>query len=937
MNQSLIQPLRATLRLQFHKGFTLDDAVPLIPYLAGLGISHIYASPLLAARAGSMHGYDVVDPTTVNPELGGEAALRRLVQALRAERMGLILDIVSNHMAVGGSDNPWWLDLLEWGRLSPYGEFFDIQWHSPDPLMEGQLLLPFLGSDYGIALQEGTLPLRFDARRGAFHVEHYDHHFPICPTHYGELLKPGVEPSTELGAEKAEQLKFLADRFSQLSYQTDAHSLAVPLQEELRNLATDPVLLRVIQNNLGAYDSLTPDGFHNLHNLLERQSYRLASWRTAADDINWRRFFDVNELGGLRVERPAVFQATHAKIFALIAEGLVDGLRVDHIDGLADPRGYCRKLRRRVDSLSPQRHLPIYVEKILGEGETLHRDWSVDGTTGYEFMNQVSLLQHDPAGTETLGQLWSQHSERPAGFSQEAQRARQQILNGSLAGDFESVAQALLQVARDDLMTRDLTLGAIRRALQALIVHFPVYRTYISPLGRSTADDVFFQQAMDGARQTLNEADWPVLDCLANWLGGEPWRKRPVVGRQRKILKHACVRFQQLTSPAAAKAVEDTAFYRSAVLLSRNDVGFSTEQFSAPVADFHAACANRLAEFPDNLLATATHDHKRGEDTRARLAVLSERSRWYAEQVPRWRALARPLRDDEQMPSAGDELILYQAILGSWPLDLRSEDPEAMADYARRLWQWQQKALREAKLQSSWSAPNDVYEKATEAFIQRLWLSPEGNPLRTALGQAVQALAVPGAVNGLAQTLLRMTVPGIPDLYQGNDFWDFSLVDPDNRRPVNYHRRQQTLQAPLNLPALLLNWRDGSIKQTLIARVLNLRAEHPELFRHGTYQPLEVLGSQAHRVLAFVRQNEAKRLVVIVPIRCAALLENSAEPRIDAQSWGDTRLVLPFTPSDENLKGLFSSVAVTKNRELNISAALGDFPVNVFIQLSPQA
>ncbi|PPA05005.1 malto-oligosyltrehalose synthase [Pseudomonas sp. MWU12-2312b] len=915
-----IQPLRATLRLQFHKGFTLDDAVPLVPYFAELGISHVYASPLLSARAGSMHGYDVVDPTTINPELGGEAALRRLVSALREHSMGLILDIVSNHMAVGGSDNPWWLDLLEWGRLSPYSEFYDIQWHSADPLMEGKLLLPFLGSDYGVALQNGTLPLRFDAQHGAFFVEHYEHHFPICPMTCGELLTSDID-----------QLKSLADRFSTLSYQTDAHRLAIPLQDELRELATDPAMLQAIEQNLKAYDSLTREGFERLHNLLERQSYRLASWHTSADDINWRRFFDVNELGGLRVERPAVFEATHAKIFQLVAQGLVDGLRVDHIDGLADPRGYCRKLRRRVDSLVPGRHLPIYVEKILGEGETLHRDWSVDGTTGYEFMNQVSLLQHDPQGEQALGRLWQRHSERPADFRQEAQLARQQILNGSLAGDFESVAQALLQVAREDLMTRDLTLGAIRRALQELIIHFPVYRTYISPLGRSSQDNVFFQQAMDGARQTLGEADWPVLDCLARWLGGEPWRKAPA-GRVRKRIRHACVRFQQLTSPAAAKAVEDTAFYRSAVLLSRNDVGFSTEQLSAPVEDFHAACAQRLADFPDNLLATATHDHKRGEDTRARLAVLSERSQWYVEQIGLWRALARPLRDDDQQPSAGDELILYQAILGSWPLHLQVDDQPALAAYAERLWQWQRKALREAKLQSSWSAPNDAYEQAVERFIRRLLLSPQGDFLRTALGKAVHAIAVPGALNGLAQTLLRMTVPGVPDLYQGNEFWDFSLVDPDNRRPVDYASRQQALQQAVNLPDQLANWRDGRIKQTLIARTLDLRTEHAELFRRGTYQALEVVGSQAHRVLGFVREWEGKRAIVIVPIRCSALLENSAEPQVNALQWGDTRIDLPFAIADENLKGLFSSITVTKNRELMISAALGDFPVNLFIQ-----
>ena len=920
MNQTLIQPLRATLRLQFHKGFTLDQAVPLVPYFARLGISHLYASPLLAARAGSMHGYDVVDPTQVNPELGGEPALRRLVSTLREHNMGLILDIVSNHMAVGGGDNPWWLDLLEWGRLSPYGEFFDIQWHSPDPLMEGQLLLPFLGSDYGVALQEGTLKLHFDAQHGRFYVEHYEHHFPICPNDYGELLKP------------IETLKSLADRFSALSYQNDAHALAMPLKAELKELASDPQIFAAIKESLAHYDSATAEGFDKLHQLLERQSYRLASWRTAADDINWRRFFDINELGGLRVERPAVFEATHGKIFQLIAEGLVDGLRIDHIDGLADPRGYCRKLRRRLDLLAPGRHLPIYVEKILGEGETLRTDWAVDGSTGYEFMNQLSLLQHDPDGEHVLGDLWQRRTERPAAFIEEAQLARQQILNGSLASDFESVAQALLQVARDDLMTRDLTLGAIRRVLQALIVHFPVYRTYISALGRSAQDEHFFQQAMDGARQTLSEGDWPVLDCVATWLGGTPWRHTPR-GRSRKILKHACVRFQQLTSPAAAKAVEDTALYRSAVLLSRNDVGYNTEQFSAPLSDFHAINQQRMEAFPDNLLATATHDHKRGEDTRARLAVLSERSHWYAEQVELWRALARPLRDDDQQPSSADELILYQALLGSWPLHLRDDDQAGLADYAERIWQWQQKALREAKLQSSWSAPNEAYENAAQTFTQRLLTGEAGELPRAALSKTVNSIAAAGALNSLAQTLLRMTVPGVPDLYQGNEFWDFSLVDPDNRRPVDYAAREQALHERVEVETLLANWRDGRIKQALIAEVLNLRVEHAELFRRGAYQALEVLGSQAHNVLAFAREHEGMYAIVIVPVRCATLLENGAVPQVDALRWGDTRVVLPFAASDTNLKGLFHSSAVTKNRELNVSAALGDIPVNLFIQL----
>ncbi|WP_350616757.1 malto-oligosyltrehalose synthase [Pseudomonas sp. HY7a-MNA-CIBAN-0227] len=915
--------LRATQRLQFHKGFTLDDAVPLVPYFARLGISHLYASPLLSARAGSMHGYDVVDPTTVNPELGGEPALRRLVAALRAHQMGLILDIVSNHMAVGGSDNAWWLDLLEWGRLSPYSEFFDIQWHSPDPLLKGQLLMPFLGSDYGEALQTGTIPLRFDPQHGSFFVEHYEHRFPICPSDYGDILR-AYEP-----------LKALADRFSTLAYQPDAYPQAAILKQELVDLAGDPTILDAIEHSLSLFDSREPQGFTRLHHLLEQQSYRLANWRTAADDINWRRFFDVNELGGLRVERSAVFEATHSKIFHLISEGLVDGLRIDHIDGLADPRGYCRKLRRRVDALSPDQHLPIYVEKILGEGETLHEDWRVDGTTGYEFMNQLSLLQHDPAGFEPLAELWTGNTERPSAFIEEAWLARQQILNGSLAGDFESVAQALLQVARDDVMSRDLTLGAIRRALQELIVHFPVYRTYISARGRSERDDVFFMRALSGARSTLSEGDWPVLDCLEKWLGGQPWRDRPL-GRERKILKHACVRFQQLTSPAAAKAVEDTAFYRSAVLLSRNDVGFSTEQFSAPLAHFHAANQQRLQTFPDNLLATATHDHKRGEDSRARLAVLSECAVWYTEQVQHWRALAAPLRSDQATPSAGDELILYQVLLGSWPLDLDSDNASGLGDYHQRLWQWQQKALREAKLHSSWSAPNELYEQGVEAFLRRLLLDDSGLALRTAIGVAAQAIAPAGALNGLAQSLLHLTVPGVPDLYQGDEFWDFSLVDPDNRRPVDFNARQQALQSPVEVRQLLQHWRDGRIKQALIAQVLTLRKAHPALFAKGSYEPLEVVGEHADRVIAFCREHQGKRLLVVVPRWTHSLLENSANPHVGAQVWGDTRVKLPFTVTTKNWKGLFRTGAVTPNKELSIRAALGDFPVNIFINPNGQ-
>ncbi|MBD8682638.1 malto-oligosyltrehalose synthase [Pseudomonas sp. CFBP 13719] len=926
-----MKKMTASVRLQLHKDFTLDDAARLVPYFSRLGISHVYASPILKARPGSMHGYDVVDPTQVNPELGGQPALERLIAALREHDMGFILDIVSNHMAVGGAHNPWWLDLLEWGRRSPYSEFFDIQWHSPDPLLEGQLLLPFLGSDYGAALQAGELVLKFDAEQGSFFVEHYEHRFPICPIDYPHILAAsGNAPISELGA-----------RFANLHGSDDAYGEARALQADLATRAASGGLGDAIQASLAQFDATSEEGFKRLHELLERQSYRLASWRTAGDDINWRRFFDVNELGGLRVERPAVFEATHAKIFELIGAGLVDGLRIDHIDGLADPRGYSRKLRRRVNALLQQRpesaridHVPIYVEKILGAGETLHRDWQVDGTTGYEFMNQVSLLQHDPAGEQPLGELWSRVSGRPSEFIEEAHVARNLVLNGSLAGDFESVAQALLQVARGDLMSRDLTLGAIRRALQELIVHFPVYRTYINPCGRPAEDEAFFQKAMDGARGTLGEADWPVLDYLQRWLGGERWRALPI-GRRRKLIRHACVRFQQLTSPAAAKAVEDTAFYRSAVLLSRNDVGFETELFAGTPEGFDQACQQRLENFPDNLLATATHDHKRGEDTRTRLAVLSERAPWYVEQVQRWLELAAPLRSafgDGHAPSGGDELMLYQALLGSWPLELRSDDVEGLTAYAERLYQWQQKALREAKLISSWSAPNEAYEKACRDFLEQLLLSEQGRPLRDAIAAASRTIAPSGALDSLVQTLLRMTVPGIPDLYQGAEYWDFSLVDPDNRRPVDYAARERSLDARPAVSELLQNWHDGRIKQAMIQRTLQARAAHPALFRDGSYQKLDVQGVHAERIHAFARVLDGATAVVIVPRLASGLLGDTQTPLIEASAWGDTRVVLPSVQSGATLKGLFSDHAVTAEKELLVSTALKEFPVNLFLQ-----
>lgn len=921
--------LRATLRLQFHQGFTLDDAIPLVQYFSRLGISHIYASPLLTARPGSMHGYDVIDPTRINPELGGEPALLRLVEALRAHRIGLILDIVSNHMAVGGDGNPWWLDVLEWGVSSPYAQFFDIQWQSHDPAMYGQLLVPFLRCDYGEALAAGDIVLHFDCTTGGFYAQHFEHRLPISPPSYGDILRSSDDAA----------LTALARRFDTLSGDPQAWHSAQALRDELRELGcpTDAIT-PPIQRALEHYRPDSEAGLQRLHGLLERQHYRVANWRTAADDINWRRFFDITELGGLRVEQATVFEATHAKIFELIERGLVDGLRIDHVDGLANPRAYCRRLRRRVDGLLGKRppllqgqSFPIYVEKILGHGEQLPEDWGVNGTTGYEFMNQLSLLQHDPRGEAPLSALWSDVSGRTADFMEEARIARQLVLTSSLAGDVEEVAQGLLQIARQDLYTRDLTLGAIRRALIELIVHFPVYRTYAGACGRSPADQAFFAQALEGARTTLAEADWPLLDHLDRWLGAQPLRELPP-GPARLLREKVLIRFQQLTSPAAAKAVEDTACYRSGVLLSRYDVGFDPQHFSASVDAFHQQCRERAERFPQNLLATATHDHKRGEDSRARLAVLSERAEWFAERTAHWRRLGAALHanTEDPAPNAADEMLLYQALLGSWPLDLGANDSDGLRDYFERLLRWQEKALREAKLASSWSAPNASYEAGCRSFLERLLTSAEGLELRTDIAAAVAEIAPAGALNSLAQCLLRMSTPGVPDLYQGAEFWDFSLVDPDNRRGVDYAARIDALTRLPAIDELLARWHDGHIKQWLISNVLAIRYARAEVFREGDYQPLRVEGPAAENVLAFSRSLGDTHLLVVVPRLASELLGDGDSPHIRAERWGDTRIILPPALADGSPSSVFSTRAIHPQQgSLALSDVLADFPVNL--------
>lgn len=924
-----MSPVRATVRLQFHKDFTLDDAIPLVDYFADLGISHIYASPITTARAGSVHGYDVVDPTRVNPELGGEEALRRLVARLRERGMGLIVDFVPNHMSVGGSENAWWLDVLKWGRHSPYAKFYDINWYSPDPELHGQLLLPFLGGAYGDILQAGELKLVFDEKDG-FRVEYYAHHFPISPPTYADILR----------ASDASELRLFADAFEAREGDREGANEAVTqLAESARQ---NPAVKAALDQCLAAFDASDAANHERLHALLERQHYRLASWRTASDDINWRRFFDITELGGLRMERPEVFDALHAMIFRLIGEGLIDGLRLDHIDGLANPRGYCRKLRRQIDTIcqsrpngTPEGGFPIYVEKILAEGEHLRGDWGIDGTTGYEFMNEVSGVMHDPAGEKPLNEFWAEKTGRPADFMEEVREARRLVVTTALASEFESTAHTLHVVAQQDWRTRDISLGSIRRVLLELITYFPVYRTYASVAGFTGEDEKFFQKAVDGARPNLSEAELPVLELLHEWLGGKAPCRQPVGSVARREQRRAITKFQQLTSPVAAKAVEDTSCYRSGALLSRNDVGFDPQNFSQSTEEFHASSKLRSEQFPRNMLTTATHDHKRGEDTRARLAVISEMADLYTQAATRWLEMGSPLRGtfaDKPAPTPGDELMLYQTLLASWPLDLAADDKQGLQAYLDRLLPWQEKALREEKLESDWWTPNTEYEVACRNFLEQLITGEKGAALRKEIVETVARIAPAGALNGMTQAVLRMTAPGVPDLYQGCDFWDLSLVEPDNRRPVDYPPRIAALKEAKAPAELLSSWKDGRVKQSVIARTLAARTSHADVFLKGQYIPLEVSGAQASHVLAFAREYQGKAAIVIVPLRVWRFIGENPSPSFEASAWQDTSVKVPKQFVDQIFTETFSHSSVhVKQSELSLSELLASFPLGLLI------
>ncbi|HEY5300861.1 MAG TPA: malto-oligosyltrehalose synthase, partial [Acetobacteraceae bacterium] len=647
---------------------------------------------------------------------------------------------------------------------------------------------------------------------------------------------------------------------------------------------------------------------------LERQHYRLAFWRVAGDEINWRRFFDINELAGVRVEAPRVFEATHATLFRLYAEGLIDGMRVDHVDGLADPRAYCRRLRLRLAEL---RREPAYliVEKILGVGESLAADWQVDGTSGYDFMNEVSAVQHNPDAVPALSSVWASLSGRGAAFEPEEVLARRETLDRGFDAQLEACVGALHRVAQSSVATRDMSRAAIRRAVVALLAHFPVYRGYATEEQRPGGDRAAFARALRGARAERGLAQPEIMTRIVGWL----------TAPDDALRQAAATRFQQLSAPIAAKAVEDTAFYRYGRLLSRNDVGFDASRLGIRADEFHRRMHARRTQFPDAMLATATHDHKRGEDVRARLAVLSECPDAWDAALRGWIARNARHRTHGDAPAAGDEVMLYQMIVGAWPMALAAADRAGRRAFAERLGHWQEKAQREAKLRTSWTAPDTVYEAAARAFLDTM-MDDDGFAAEAAA--FADRIAPAGAVNGLAQMVLKLTAPGMPDLYQGTEFWDQSLVDPDNRREVDFDGRVAALEASEGPSDLGSDWRDGRVKQAVIARVLDVRRRLPDLFARGDYVALAADGHRAGHVVAFARRHDERMLMVVVPRLPLELLED-AGLAIPPAAWAGTALALPSWLDGRTLHDVIGGTEHRMGQSIGVGEVLARFPAAV--------
>jgi (1->4)-alpha-D-glucan 1-alpha-D-glucosylmutase len=964
---------RATYRLQFNRQFTFADAAALVPYFAELGVSHCYASPYLRSRSGSTHGYDIIDHGSLNPELGTLAEFDAFVAALHTHRMGQILDVVPNHMGVGGSDNAWWLDVLENGQASAYAEFFDIDWEPVKEELRNRLLLPNLGDHYGAVLERGELVLKFDPAQGEFSVFYYDHRCPIDPRTYARILGLRTDRlALALGPDHPLLFEYesLVTSFDHLPRRSASRSREVLERQRDKEICkrhlvrlweSSEEIRKFIEGTVRDFNGTPgkPASFDLLHRLLEDQAYRVAFWRVASQEINYRRFFDINELAGLRMEVEEVFHATQRFTLDLLHRGAVEGLRVDHPDGLYDPRQYVERLVRETASvyrapvspestpepaLGPSPYLVL--EKILAVYERLPEDWPVHGTTGYEFANQVNGLLVYPGAEEAMDAIYAEFIGHRLEFDELLYQCKKLIMQEALSSELNVLATELNRISESDRHTRDFTLNGLRDGLMEVVACFPVYRTYVSQQRVSAEDRRYVDWAVAQAKKRNPEVDVGIFDFIRAALLLDLCGKRPAVYQER--VRRFAIRFQQYSAPVMAKGMEDTAFYIYNRLVSMNDVGGDPRRFGLSVSAFHHANQERSKNWPHSMLCTSTHDSKRSEDVRARIAVLSELADEWQEHVQRWQRVnqgRKAMIDQRPAPSANDEYLLYQTLLGAWPLEAFAEDAQ-LSILRERIDAYMLKAVREAKVDTSWMNPSAEYEQALASFVAALLETGRTNPFLTDFLPFARQVAWWGLYNSLSQVLLKLISPGVPDIYQGNELWDFSLVDPDNRRPVDYRYRRerlgelQSLMADTNERAervrgLLDTLEDGRAKLFLTWQALLLRARRPLLFEQGEYLPLASEGTKKEHICAFIRMFEGDMVIAIAPRWFATLTGDLAQRPLGEAIWEDTTITVPPECDGRALEDvltgtlLYPDNSAASGPRLAASEALAHFPVGL--------
>ena len=944
----------STYRIQFNAGFTFRQATDIVPYLAELGVSDLYASPYLQARPGSLHGYDIVDHGRLNEEIGTEHDHARLSAALREHGLGHLLDIVPNHMGIAGGANAWWADVLENGSSSPYAAFFDVDWHPRKPELEGKVLLPVLGDQYGRVLERGELRLAHEG--GHFRVEYFENWFPVAPASTAAVLRlagEGLDGVLDADHPDRMELESVATALERLPARRhiDPASVAerrrekVVTQRRLSELyAKSEPVRKALDGAVAAYNGRVDDvrSFDRLDALLGEQSYRLAFWRVAAEEINYRRFFDVNDLAGVKVEAAQVFQATHRLILRLVREGKVTGLRIDHPDGLFHPRDYLRALQHETAGIDPPAPFYVLVEKILTGEEPLPEDWPVAGTVGYEFLNEVNGLFVDPAGEEKMDAVYRAFTGSRTAFPDLVYEKKRLILRSALVSELTVLTTMLDRISEKNRCSRDFTWGALRDALREVIACFPVYRTYTDAFAGVVAerDRAYVDAAVRLAKRRNRSTSGLIFDFVRDVLLLD-WSESLDEEARREHARFV-MKFQQLTGPVMAKGVEDTAFYVFNRLVSLNEVGGEPDRFGRTPEEFHVAMLDRAQRWPHALSTSSTHDTKRSEDVRARIDVLSEIPELWTERVEAWAGLNAAHRrsdDGHAIPDANDEYLLYQTLVGAWPFG--ALDEPGRRDLTARLQGYMAKATREAKVHTSWINPNPAYDEGLAAFVAGILA--EGSAFLDDFLPFQRTVARLGMVNALAQTLVKLTAPGVPDVYQGQEVWDLSLVDPDNRRPVDYALRRRLLESlrarreevdgRTLARELVEGWEDGRIKMHVVQRALLLRAALPRVFGGGAYLPLAAEGPGAEHVVAFARTAAGAAAITLVPRLAAGLTRERGFAVPEARDFRGTRIPLPAELAGRWRNVLTGEELRADDGGLDAEAVFASFPVALLERL----